>query len=200
MGFLKDILVQVKSAFNLKVLIALAIVCVIGAIFVYLNDNNQKKIYENSAYYRILKVPFERKITKSVEYLFYNAAAERGQILKYTKQDSNGLEYFSYKNSLFLFPDFDYISFDEYKKEFQANYSEKISVGEKKNINKLSLDEAYNRLVSKLDSNAPKLPIKILFEEFGVVFPEGGDEKLPDYIYLIDAFGTAMDREEIESV
>ena len=72
-----------------------------------------KKEYKKSRYYSDIKRKFNLSITNSPEYRFYNSAVKRDLPIVYRRQDSNGLEYFVYNGTLFLFPDFYDMDLDE---------------------------------------------------------------------------------------
>ena len=85
-----------------------------------------KKEYKKSRYYSDIKRKFNLYITSSPEYRFYNSAVKRDLPIVYRRQDSNGFEYFVYNGTLFLFPDFYDIDFDEDTGKWRRRWTRKL--------------------------------------------------------------------------
>lgn len=145
-----------------------------------------KKAYAKSAYFRDFNLPYKRYILYSPEYRFYNTIIKRKFPLEYTRQASNGLEYFMYGNTLFLFPDFDQIAFSEEKQIWEADYD-----GDWK-----PFEEAYNNLVVKIDKEIDKSCIKLLVERKMFPITDLNGVKIPDCIYLTWSYESAFQNDE----
>lgn len=105
--------------------------------------------------------------------------------INYIRQESNGLEYFIYNDTLFLFPNFDQIDYDEEGEKWQVGYN-----GEWNNF-----EQAYKNIVSKLDKGVD-LPIKLLVERR--MFPEVdlNTVSIPACIFLTWSYKTAFENED----
>ena len=177
-----------------KILIALTVVILspliivgvtIAGIYTLFQTPKDKKEYKKSRYYADFKQKFTMDILNSPEYRFYNSAVRRNLQLKYIKQESNGFEYFIYNETIYLFPDFEQIDFDENKKYWQVDCD-----GDWK-----PFDECYANLLAKLES-APIYPIKLLVER--KMFPtlNLNDKDIPDCIFITWNYENAFENEE----
>ena len=146
------------------------------------------KEYKNSRYYADFKQKFTMGILHSPEYRFYNSAVRRNLQLKYIKQESNRFEYFIYDETIYLFPDFEQIDFDENKKYWQVDYD-----GDWK-----PFDECYDNLLDKLDKleKITIYPVKLLVERkmFPMLNLNGKD--IPSCIFVTWNYENAFENEE----
>ena len=180
-----------------KKLIALAVVILspliivgvtIAGIYTLFQTPKDKKEYKKSRYYADFKQKFTMDILNSPEYRFYNSAVRRNLQLKYIKQESNGFEYFIYNETIYLFPDFEQIDFDENKKYWQVDCD-----GDWK-----PFDECYDKLLDKLDKTAI-YPVKLLVERkmFPILNLNGKD--IPNCIFVTWNYENVFENEESPS-
>ena len=94
-------------------LIAVFII-IAAATYLFQLPKNVKE-YKKSKYYQEFRLPYATWKLYSPEYRFYNSFKKRNLKLTYVRQESNGFEYFIHNETLFLFPDFDQIDYDEEK-------------------------------------------------------------------------------------
>ncbi len=144
-----------------------------------------RKEWKQSEYRRDFGGKFSRRLVKSPEYRFYNAAMERGLPISYVRQAANRFAYFIFQGTVFLFPDFDCIEYDESTAGWQAGY---------KGVRR-SLEEAYAGLLAKLGS-PPELPVKLLVERAMLPIADLRGVALPDYIFLTWSYETAFENED----
>lgn len=177
-----------------KLLIALTVIIfspliiagvIIAGVCTLIQMPKDKKEYKNSRYYADFKQKFMTSILYSPEYRFYNSAVRRNLQLKYVKQESNGFEYFIYNETIYLFPDFEQIDFDENKKNWQVDYD-----GDWK-----PFDECYDNLLDKLERTTI-YPVKLLVERkmFPMLNLNGKD--IPSCIFVTWNYETAFENEE----
>lgn len=160
------------------------LICV-AAIIILLQIPKRKKEYKRSDYYSDLKRKYTHGILDSPEYRFYNSAIHRKLPIRYIKQESNGLEYFIYNETIFLFPNFDQMDLNEEGTEWKTDYD-----GTWK-----SFDEAYANLLSKLD-NTNNLPVKLLIER--AMFPQWilNPIRIPDCVFVSWNYENALENED----
>lgn len=177
-----------------KLAIALAVIVFLPLIVVgvaaagaaaLLRRQRFKREYVKSRYYRDLGQRFAPWMQDSPEYRFYNAAMRRGLPVQYVRQESNGLEYFIYRGTIYLFPDFDQVGFDEGKGDWQADYD-----GEWK-----SFAECYAGLQNKLET-APEHPVKLLVERSMFPVMNLNDWEVPACIFVTWSYENAFENED----
>ena len=158
---------------------------IIAGIYTLFQMPKKKKEYKSSRYYLDFKQKFMTSILYSPEYRFYNSAIHRNLPFKYTKQESNGFEYFILDNIIFLFPDFEQIDYDNKKDVWQVDRDGDWS----------DYEEALKKLIAKLD-NEPILPVKLLVER--EMFPLNNlkDVNIPKNIYITWGYDVAFENEE----
>ncbi len=143
------------------------------------------KEYKNSHYYKQFELPFRISKLYSPEYRFFNSCKNRKIKADYFRQESNGLEYFIYKDTLYVFPDFDQIDFNEEKSMWQVDYD-----GEWK-----SFEESFNNIVSKIDSDVGNIVTKLLAERKLFLMTDLRNVDIPDCIFLTMNYETAFENE-----
>lgn len=169
-------------AIPLLIVIVLAAVC--AGICMLFTMPKIRKEYKKSRYYTDFHEKFSEYIMHSSEYRFYNSAMRRNLPMKYIKQSSNGLEYFVYKGTLYLFPDFYQIDFDTDKNEWQADYDDDWK----------SFDESYAELLAKLE-NVSDYPVKLLVERKMIpVFNLNGTD-IPECIFITLNYENAFEND-----
>lgn len=179
----------------LKLLLAVVIIALMPLILIFLfiafvsylfQLPKLKKEYKNSLYYKEFGLPFRVYRVNSAEYCFFNSFKKRNLPINYIRQESNGLEYFIYEDTLFLFPNFDQIDYDEERGQWQVSCDEDWN----------TFDQAFRDIVSKLDAGAPDLPIKLLVER--KMFPEVdlNTVSIPACIFLTWSYKTAFENED----
>ncbi len=163
----------------------LVFLLVAGIVYLFHLPEN-KKAYKNSPYYKTFGLPFMTSRLYSPEFIFFNNSKERNLQISYIRQKSNGLEYFIHNDILFLFPDFDQIDYNEEKEEWEVDYD-----GNWKNFK-----QSYKELVSKLDENAPELPMKLLVERKMFPIANLTAVAIPDCIFLTWNYETTFENED----
>lgn len=151
------------------------------------------KSYKKSEYYKAFKKPFSNKIFDSNEYAFYNFAIEEQLPIKYVKQTNKSLDYFIYKNQVFIFPDFNQIKYNEEKQCWEVIYRRY------KEISTKPLEEYIKNKID-LFENKIELPVKLLISRN--YFDEGylDISKLPETLHVVRNYVTGLDVEDIESL
>ena len=144
-----------------------------------------KREYKKSRYFADVKRKFNLYVALSDEYRFYNSAAGRELTFDYHRQDSNGFEYFIYDGTLFLFPDFSEISFDEETGKWRAV----------RNDEEADFSECFRSLEAKLDS-APGIPVKVLCELKQFQVSNLNRYTLPGEIYLTSCYEHAFSEDD----
>ena len=142
-----------------------------------------RKKYKSSCYYQDLQIPYTRDALCSPEYRFYNGAKKRGLSFPYVRQKSNGLEYAVLQDTLFVFPNFDSIDYEPQTARWEVcgDYGYYVS-----------LDDSYQALLSRLDADAPKLPVKILVETKFFMPEDLKERELPTCLFLTWSYDTAF--------
>lgn len=169
------------------VLSPLILTSVLIAVISYLFQlPKDKKLYKNSSYYKDFKLKFMEYRFHSPEYRFYNSVRKRNLQIDYIRQESNGLEYFVYQDTLFLFPDFDQIDFNEEKSIWEVDFDGDWQ----------PFEQAYQEIVAKLDDRTTNYPIKLLVER-KMFFPTDlNGLEIPECIFLTWSYETAFENED----
>jgi len=177
-----------------KLLIALTVIIfsplivagiIISGVYTLFQMPKNKKAYYSSRYYADFKQKFMTSILYSPEYRFYNSAVERNLQFEYVKQEFNGFEYFICDETIYLFPDFEQLDFDEQENVWQADYD-----GDWK-----PFDECYANLLAKLAS-APIYPVKLLVERKMFTTLNLNEVDIPDSIFVTWNYENAFQNEE----
>ena len=145
-----------------------------------------KKQYKQSQYYQEFHLPFRYGTVNSPAFRFFESFKERRLDVNYIRQESNGLEYFLFDETLFLFPDFEQIAFNEEKSLWEVDYD-----GDWEDF-----DTAYSKLLSKLEGDTAGVPIKLFVERR--MFPEVDLSGLmiPECVFLTRNYETAFENEQ----
>lgn len=142
------------------------------------------KAYKNSAYYQEFGLPFMLSRLYCPEYRFFNSFKKRELPVTYIRQESNGLEYFIYDGTLYLFPDFDHMFFEEnarWEADFDGDWED--------------FEKAWAERLSQLDTD-PGLPIKLLVERKMFTAYDLRETPLPACIFLTANYETAFENED----
>lgn len=145
-----------------------------------------KKEYAESRYFKDFNLPFKRYILYSPEYRFYNNIKKRNLQVNYTRQESNGLEYFVYENVLYLFPDFEQIDYNEEKAIWEVDYD-----GDWK-----TLEEAYRNTISQIDNSVEDYDVKLLVERNMCPMTDLNGVDIPECIFLTWSYENAFENED----
>ena len=141
--------------------------------------------YRNSLYYKNLRIPYNKTIYYSNGYKFYNAAIKEGLDIKYVKQKNKSLDYFIYKEIIYIFPDFTKLGYNEDNNDCYVVYKFYHKV-ESTN----SLDEFFEKKKSLFEEEV-NLPIKLLLsKEYIEVYTD--ISKLPDSIVVIENYNSTF--------
>ncbi|MBQ6935030.1 MAG: hypothetical protein IJN49_00650 [Clostridia bacterium] len=142
------------------------------------------KEYKNSQYFKDFQLPYKAHKLDSPEYRFYNSIKERNIEVDYIRQEDT--EYFIYENTLFLFPDFYQILFDDEDSKWVADYDSDFQ----------PLEEACQKIIDELHNIQKDYPIKILVERKMCTETNLNKFEIPDYIFLTWSYETAFENED----
>ncbi len=183
-----------ESKWYHKLLIALIVVVfsplivvalVFLAVYTPIDALRSRKKYMKSRYCADINNEFSLSTFNSPGYVFYNSAVRRGLPIKYIKQESNGLEYFIFDGTLFLFPDFEQMDYDAEKEEWQVNYDGDWT----------SFDKAYGDILAELESDQG-LPVRLLVSRETLVPCDLNDAPVPECIFLTWDYEDAFDDDD----
>lgn len=154
-------------------------------VYIIVKIPKSKTEYKKSAYFAKFGIKYKYGITDSPQYRFYNTALNRSLPIEYGDQDSNGFEYFKYNGTIFLFPDFDRIFWNEESSSWLADYDGDVS----------DFEAAYSKRLSEL--NFPDgSPIKLIVEREMLDELDLSCLTVPSSIYLIDSYEDAFGDEQ----
>ena len=185
-----------KQKWYMKLLIALLIIIfspliimiiiwiAIGGIYTAFRMPKMKREYKNSRYYADFKRKFTADILYSPEYRFYNGAVSRNLPIKYIRQETNGFEYFIYDDTLYLFPDFDGIDYNEDKAEWMVDYDGDSEL----------FDKRFGNLLSKLE-NRLDYPVRVLVERRMFYRMNLGGVDIPESIFITQSYDNAFEND-----
>lgn len=146
--------------------------------------------YKHSLYFSDIHTPYKIAHRSGLaNYRFYNSAKYRGLLFKYIKQKSNKLEYFIYNDTIFLFPNFDKIVFNEQKGCFEVLCKNKH----------FDYNQKIQDLVLMLDNNDKNFSVKILVERAAFGMDTLKDEQIPKEIYLVSTYEQAFENDSLAS-
>ena len=156
-----------------------------AGVYALIRIPREKKMYRKSRYYADLKQAFTMGILGSPEYRFYDSAVRRGLPMRYVRQGSNGMEYFIYDGTVFLFPDFEQIDLNEAGTAWEVDRDGDWE----------GFDGAYEKLLAKLE-DSHGLPVKLLVERQMFPMPELKDDAIPECIFVTESYESAFENEE----
>ena len=163
------------------------LVCILIAVIAYLFQLPKDiKLYKDSSYYKDFNLKFTTYRFNSSEYRFYNSVRKRNLQIDYIRQESNGLEYFVYQDTLFLFPDFDQIDFNEEKSIWEVYFDGDWE----------PFEQAYQNIVDKLDDITTNCPIKLLVERQMFSATDLERLEIPECIFLTWSYETTFENED----
>ena len=152
---------------------------------------SERKEYKSSNYFKHFNFPYNKSIVHSPRYVFYNSVTEKGldklYNIRYVFQKSNRFEYFIFDNTVFLFPDFNKIRYDENKNEWNFIYI-KYSEESYKPID--SYIEWYEQF---LDGDARFLPVKVIVEASMFEADELDLNTIPDSLWVVRKYEKAFE-------
>lgn len=157
----------------------------IEALGNWLRRPKARRKYKASPYYADFGQKFQPFLLNSPQYRFYNAAKRRQLPIDYHRQESNGLEYFIFQNTLFLFPDFDQLDYSEEKAEWQVDDDGNWS----------SLEKVWQEQLDKLE-NQDGYPVKLLVERSMLPHFDLSRWLIPSCIFLTGSYEYAFEAEE----
>lgn len=156
----------------------------IGGIYTAFRMPKLKREYKSSHYYADFKRKFTVDILYSPEYRFYNGAVSRNLPIKYIRQETNGFEYFIYDDTLYLFPDFDGIDYDEDKAGWMVGYDGDADF----------FDKRFDSMLSKLE-NRFSYPIRVLVERRMFYRMNLGGVDIPESIFITQSYDNAFEND-----
>lgn len=165
----------------------LALIAMIQFPFQYLSG---KKAYKQSLYYQDLHVRFRHNAETSPAYRFYNGFKARGLHIEFIRWEADGLEYFVYGDTLYLFPRFDSMQFDEEKAIWEVLYDGYQA----------SFEQDYQKIVAEFGDPAEKRPIKLLVERAMLSVIDLRRDDIPECIHLTQSYETAFENDDAPSV
>ena len=157
---------------------------VIGGIYTAFRMPKLKREYKSSHYYADFGRKFTADILYSSEYRFYNGAVSRNLPIKYIRQETNGFEYFIYDDTLYLFPDFDGIDYDEDKAGWMVDYDGDSEL----------FDKRFGNLLSKLE-NRLDYPVRVLVERRMFYRMNLGGVDIPESIFITQSYDDAFEND-----
>lgn len=157
----------------------------IGGIGTAFSMSKLKREYKNSRYYADFGRKFTVDILYSPEYRFYNGAVSRNLPIKYIRQETNGFEYFIYDDTLYLFPDFDGIDYDEDKAGWMVGYDGDADF----------FDKRFDSMLSKLE-NRFSYPIRVLVERRMFYRMNLGGVDIPESIFITQSYDDAFENDD----
>lgn len=158
---------------------------VIGGICTAFRMPKMKREYKSSHYYADFGRKFTADILYSPEYRFYNGAVSRNLPIKYIRQETNGFEYFIYDDTLYLFPDFDGIDYNEDKAEWMVDYDGDSDF----------FDRRFDSMLSKLE-NRFSYPIRVLVERRMFYRMNLGGVDIPESIFITQSYDDAFENDD----
>lgn len=179
--FLIVLLIVIFSPLIIMIIIWIAI----GGIYTAFRMPKLKKAYKNSRYYADFKRKFTADILYSPEYRFYNGAVSRNLPIKYIRQETNGFEYFIYDDTLYLFPDFYGIDYNEDKAEWMVDYDGDSDF----------FDRRFDSMLSKLE-NRFSYPIRVLVERRMFYRMNLGGVDIPESIFITQSYDDAFENDD----
>lgn len=158
----------------------------VAGIYILFHIPKNKKEYKKSRYYNDLNIPFRINALDHAGYRFYNGAKERDLNINYVRQESNKYEYFIYNETVYLFPDFGQIMFEDENEQWEVDCDGDW----------YELQKYFQNMVTLLDDDAPKLPIKILIERRMFAEINLENVNLPNCVFLTLYYETAFGNED----
>lgn len=157
----------------------------IGGIGTAFRMSKLKREYKNSRYYADFGRKFTVDILYSPECRFYNGAVSRNLPIKYIRQETNGFEYFIYDDTLYLFPDFDGIDYDEDEAGWMVGYDGDADF----------FDKRFDSMLSKLE-NRFSYPIRVLVERRMFYRMNLGGVDIPESIFITQSYDDAFEYDD----
>lgn len=145
--------------------------------------------YRRSDYYKQFHIPYKSNVTYSPQYVFYKGVRQRDLFVQCVFHRDTSRSYFLYGGDLYIFPDFDFLSFDENGKCMivrRGKYDEKDS--------SMEFDQWLQFRIALLDGGlTADFTVKVLFDcsLFDETFTVG--RVLPESIVLTAGYLHAFD-------
>lgn len=178
--FLIVLLIVIFSPLIIMIIIWIAI----GGIGTAFRMSKLKREYKNSRYYADFGRKFTVDILYSPECRFYNGAVSRNLPIKYIRQETNGFEYFIYDDTLYLFPDFDGIDYDEDKAGWMVGYDGDADFFDRR------LDSMLSKLENRFD-----YPIRVLAERRMFYRMNLSGMDIPESIFITQSYDNAFEND-----
>lgn len=178
--FLIVLLIIIFSPLIIMIIIWIAI----GGIGTAFRMSKLKREYKNSRYYADFGRKFTADILYSPEYRFYNGAVSRNLPIKYIRQETNGFEYFIYDDTLYLFPDFGGIDYDEDKAGWMVGYDGDADFFDRR------LDSMLSKLENRFD-----YPIRVLAERRMFYRMNLSGMDIPESIFITQSYDNAFEND-----
>lgn len=178
--FLIVLLIIIFSPLIIMIIIWIAI----GGIGTAFRMSKLKREYKNSRYYADFGRKFTVDILYSPECRFYNGAVSRNLPIKYIRQETNGFEYFIYDDTLYLFPDFDGIDYDEDKAGWMVGYDGDADFFDRR------LDSMLSKLENRFD-----YPIRVLAERRMFYRMNLSGMDIPESIFITQSYDNAFEND-----
>lgn len=170
----------------LMVIIFLPFILIIALFSRLVHVPKEKKEYRQSRYFQDLGVRYRYEITQTPGYLFYNSAVKRNLPITYHRQE-NGLEYFVYNDTVYLFPDDNILDFDEDSGNWEfSNHTEWSN-----------FQDEFSKKRSMLKNVGSSVSVKMLLTRKMIVRPKLTDVELPEQVCVVNQYETAFDDEKV---
>lgn len=170
----------------LPVVLAFLIWAAISALIEHCKTPLYKKQYEQSEYFKDLRLPYQPGILYQAAYHFYNSAKEKNIPFQFVHQSNNDLAYIVRQNSVYLFPGFDQIGYNDHSGEWEVDLDgDWIPLSEERNNCASLLDDAHKGFAVHFLVTESMLVPRSCFDD--VDAPEPPDyakELLPPFIQL----------------
>ena len=146
--------------------------------------------YKKSRYYQDFKLPYPEWFVYSPCYEFYNAHYEKPDV-QYVRQKSNGLEYFIYQGTVYLFPDFyGPIKYDE-AEDWRIFYKKSLRKSCEQNYETLS--DYIEHKKQLLDESVQDLPIRVIVPRDKIKEETLQDKVIPSSVWVVKSYDRAFE-------
>ena len=177
------------SIFVLIILLPFLLIALVGyAVFIKsFLVMKERSAYKKSSYYRDLKVPYKKGITRKVFYRAYTAFKEMGVVIQYIRQEFNHFEFFIHQGTVYFLPDFDELRYFREKDEWAVVYRKYSEEGS------MSLQRYLDSCLDLLEKEYKDLPTRLIVERNLVSENDLTGKTVPYEMFIIRDYETAFD-------
>lgn len=161
-------------------LLLFIIIGLIYSLFEWIKTPYYKKQYHASPYFKNFAFPYNRYTLYMPSYITYNTAREKGLDLELIHDEEDNPDYIIFKERLYLFPDFDQISYDQDKwiVDYDGDWD-------------ITLEEDIKKKKSTIKGVHVNLPYYLLLPN-EMIGPDNPIDLLPSYIKLVDDYTSIL--------